>query len=198
MSTVPRPAPSANDEDVRLVERIRSRDQAALGSLYDGWAQRVYAVALHLLGSAPDAEEVVEKVFSQVWAEADRYHAGRGSVEAWIVLMARSRALDRLRLLKTRLRREEPLDDRRADGVTSPGHSPLQAAADGEQRDIIGRALDRLPADQQRVVHMTFYEGLTQSQIAERLGVPLGTVKTRTRLAFPKLRALLSGLRDGG
>lgn len=189
---------SEGDEDLRLVERIRQRDEAALGALYDRWSERVYAVAFHLVGNRDDAEEVVEKAFSQVWAEADRYHGGRGSVEAWIILIARSRALDRLRLIRSRLKREERLDDEAAGELVGDGDSPLQGAAAGERREIVDRALSRLPGDQQRVVRMTFFEGLTQREIAHELGVPLGTVKTRTRLAFPKLRALLSGLREPG
>ena len=194
-SAVPQRDTAAAADDLRLLQRIRMRDEAALGDLYDRWADRVFAVALHLLGSRDDAEEVVEKVFTQVWAEADRYHDGRGSMEAWIILIARSRSLDRLRLLRTRMRREERMDDRSADITPATGDSPLQDADAGERREIIGRALERLPGDQQRVVRMTFFEGLTQREIAQELGVPLGTVKTRTRLAFPKLRALLAGLR---
>ena len=189
---------SEGDEDLRLVERIRQRDEAALGALYDRWSDRVYAVAFHLVGNRDDAEEVVEKSFSQVWAEADRYHGGRGSVEAWIILIARSRALDRLRLIRSRMKREERLDEKAAGELAGDGESPLQGAAAGERRTIVDRALARLPGDQQRVVRMTFFEGLTQREIAHELGVPLGTVKTRTRLAFPKLRALLSGLRESG
>jgi RNA polymerase sigma-70 factor (ECF subfamily) len=89
------PAPRAvpeNDMDQRLVERVQGRDQAALGELYDRWSDRVYAVALHLVGDTHDAEAVVEKAFSQVWAEAGRYHAAWGSVEAWIILIARRHA----------------------------------------------------------------------------------------------------------
>lgn len=78
--------------DQRLVERVQGRDEAALGELYDRWSHRVYAVALHLVGDRPGAEEVVEKAFSQVWAQADRYHTGWGSVEAWIILIARGHA----------------------------------------------------------------------------------------------------------
>jgi RNA polymerase sigma-70 factor (ECF subfamily) len=189
---------SQNDVDLRLVERIQRHDEAALGELYDRWSDRVYAVAFHLVGNRDDAEEVVEKAFSQIWAEADRYHDGRGSVEAWIILIARSRALDRLRLLKSRMRREERLDEKAADTIPIAADSPLQDAAAGETREIVDRALDRLPGDQQRVVRMSFFQGLTQREIAHELGLPLGTVKTRTRLAFPKLRALLAGLREPG
>ncbi|HEY0022227.1 MAG TPA: sigma factor [Longimicrobium sp.] len=78
--------------DQRLVERIQGREEAALAELYDRWSDRVYAVALHLVGDRDHAEEVVEKAFSQVWAQADRYHAGWGSVETWIILIARSHA----------------------------------------------------------------------------------------------------------
>jgi RNA polymerase sigma-70 factor (ECF subfamily) len=80
------------DVDLRLVERVQGRDEAALGELYDRWSDRVYAVALHLVGERRRAEEVVEKAFAQVWAEAGRYHAGWGSVEAWVILIARRHA----------------------------------------------------------------------------------------------------------
>jgi len=92
-------AVSEKDMDQRLVERVQRRDEAALGELYDRWSSRVYAVALHLVGDRDGAEEVVENAFSQVWAQADRYHDSWGSVEAWIILIVRSRARDRLRLL---------------------------------------------------------------------------------------------------
>jgi RNA polymerase sigma-70 factor (ECF subfamily) len=85
-------AVSENDMDQRLVERVQGRDEAALGELYDRWSDRVYAVALHLAGDRQRAEEVVEKAFSQVWTEAGRYHTASGSVETWIILIARSHA----------------------------------------------------------------------------------------------------------
>jgi RNA polymerase sigma-70 factor (ECF subfamily) len=85
-------AVSENDMDQRLVERVQGRDEAALGELYDRWSDRVYAVALHLVGDRDGAEEVVEKAFSQVWTEAGRYHTASGSVETWIILIARSHA----------------------------------------------------------------------------------------------------------
>lgn len=96
--------------DQRLVERVQGRDEAALGELYDRWSDRVYAVALHLVGDRHGAEEVVEKAFSQVWTQANRYHTAWGSVEAWIILIARGHARNRLRLPKPRMPRDEGRD----------------------------------------------------------------------------------------
>lgn len=182
--------------DALLIGRIQCGDERALGSLYDRWADRVYSIALHLLRDREEAEVVVERTFSKIWQDARQYDPARGNVEAWIVVISRSHALSRRRA-ELRRKRHDELRTRylENEGPTSYS-SPLHSVAAGEHRELVNDALTRLPDEQRRVVRMTFYEGMSQSEIATRLNVPLGTVKTRVRLAFAKLRNSLAGLRE--
>ena len=184
------------DTDAVLIGRVQCGDERALGSLYDRWADRVYSIALHLLGDPDEAEEVVERTFSKVWQDARQFDPARGNLEAWIVVIARSHALSRRRA-ELRRKRHDELRTTYLENEGSVSYaSPLHSAAAGEHRALVHDAMKRLPDEQRRVVRMTFFEGLSQSEIAARLDVPLGTVKTRVRLAFAKLRDSLSGLRE--
>jgi RNA polymerase sigma-70 factor (ECF subfamily) len=198
MTLKPRPeeGPTADPETDRLlVGRVVLCDEAALAALYDRWVDRVYSIAAHVLGASDQADDVVEKVFSQIWKDAARYDAERGSVTAWIVTIARSHALTMRRSETRRLRHDELRSQFVLDEGSIAAASPLQNLVAGEDRQEVEQAVSRLPEEQQRVVRMTFFEGLTQAEIAERLEIPLGTVKTRVRLAFVKLRRTLDGLR---
>lgn len=178
-----------------LVGRIQCGDESALTSLYDLWGARVYSIALHLLGDHDDAEDVVELAFSRIWRDARLYDATRGSVGAWIVVITRSLALTRRRTGERRARHDELRYSHAELEGTITAASPLLDLEANERRERIDFAVTRLPEEQQRVVRMTFAEGLSQAEIANRLGIPLGTVKTRIRLAFSKLRGLLADLR---
>jgi RNA polymerase sigma-70 factor (ECF subfamily) len=183
------------ETDRLLVGRVVRGDETALAALYDRWVDRVYSIAAHVLGTSDHADDVVEKAFSQIWKDAGRYDAERGSVAAWIVTIARSHALTMRRSEGRRLRHDEMRSQFLLEEGTITAASPLQNMVAGEDRQAVERAMSRLPEEQERVVRMTFFEGLTQAEIAERLGIPLGTVKTRVRLAFVKLRAALDSLR---
>lgn len=188
--------PASQTEDLLLLRRVQRREEEALSALYDRWVDPVYAVAAHLVGALDEAEDVVEKTFSQVWSDADRYEDGRGSVGTWIILIARSRALDRLRSTQRRQKHHVSMTDTAMNATASDRPSPLQDASAGEQRGMVADALERLPNDQREVVRLTFFGGLTQREIADHLGLPLGTVKTRVRLAFAKLRGSLRALQE--
>jgi RNA polymerase sigma-70 factor (ECF subfamily) len=201
----PRPPHAAGDPvcgaaeqetDAVLIGRVQCGDERALGSLYDRWADRVYSIALHLLGDPDEAEEVVERTFSKVWQDARQFDATRGNVEAWIVVISRSHALSRRRAELRRKRHDELRTSYLENEGSVSYSSPLHSAAEGQHRELVDDAMKRLPDEQQRVVRMAFFEGLSQSEIAARLGIPLGTVKTRVRLAFAKLRDSLAGLRE--
>ena len=185
-------------EDEALVRRMAEGDDQALGVLYDRWYAVVAGVVSRMLRQAEDVEDVVEETFWQAWRQASRFDRTRGAVQTWLLTIARSRALDRVRAL--RRRREEPLESDDGQPVvqqaaeTDPG---LDAEA-SERRRIVGAALTGLPAEQREALELGYYGGLSQTEIAERTGQPLGTVKTRMRLAMQKLRSQLQVLGGEG
>jgi RNA polymerase sigma-70 factor (ECF subfamily) len=169
-------------------------DETALASLYDRYATLLHTMALRIVGNPDDAEEVVEEAFWQAWRQAGRYHPERGGISTWLVMIVRSRALDRVRAQR-RFRDHAPLADAESlHDASLP--SALDAALDNDRRLRVGRVLSTLPAEQRRTVEMAYYQGLSQSEIAAATGEPLGTVKTRARLALQKLRGALAGLQE--
>jgi RNA polymerase sigma-70 factor (ECF subfamily) len=165
---------------------MADRDPDALAGLYDRYAGLALAVARRILGDGAEAEEVLQEAFFQAWNQASRYDSTRSSVSTWLVLIVRSRALDRLRSRASRLRvataasAEPPAPDASA---RLDEHVLIQ-----ERRGRVRSALAGLPAEQREVMELAFYEGLSQTEIAERTATPLGTVKTRALLAMKKLR----------
>lgn len=185
--------------DYALVERMRDADEQALAELYDRWCRPVYALVSQLVGDPDDADDVLEETFYQAWRHANRYEPSRGTVGTWILTIARSRALDRVRA-RRRLREEplavatEGLDERGVLELTA-SVDPSMGAEDSERRERIRAALAMLPPEQRQVLELAYFGGLTQAEIAEHTGQPLGTVKTRMRLAGQKLREQLSEYR---
>jgi RNA polymerase sigma-70 factor (ECF subfamily) len=185
------PAISALRElsDGELVTRIADRRQDALGVLYDRFAPLLLALTRRILGSASDAEEVLQETLLQVWAQAGRYDPRRSSVATWLVLLARSRAIDLLRSRRVRERAVEAAGDE-TQGVHASPEGPAAVWYE-ERRARVAAALAELPEEQRHVLELAFFGGMTQSEIAEATGIPLGTVKTRTLLAMRKLRLAL-------
>lgn len=173
-------------EGIVLIRRMAGEDRQAFSDFYDRYASLAFALIRRIIIQPAEAEEVLQEVFWQVWMEAGAYDEKRGSPEAWILNRARSRAIDKLRSI--RRRRETfvaPVDERtwpaRPDETLSTG----SYAEDGE---AVRSALALLPGSQREVIELAFYQGLTQSEIALRLGEPLGTIKTRMRLGLERLR----------
>jgi len=162
-----------------LVCRLQSGDPDALAQLYDTYAGVVSALAHRILRDAAEVEEVVQEVFLQAWRQAARFDPRRGTLPAWLVTMARSRALDRVR--RRAVRKE-----------TSEEAAPASSPPGLEGPLAVRTALTTLSADQRRALELAFYDGLTHAEIARQLGQPLGTVKTRIRTAMLRLRAALS------
>jgi len=176
-------------DETALVERVAQGDGVALRALYDRCAARAMAVARRILGDPQEAEEVVQETFVQVWRQADRFDAQRGSPAAWVSTIARSRAIDRLRSREAGERVQVAV--RAEDGDPRSAPAAGDVAESRELRQRVGAALHSLPAEQRRTLELAYFEGLSQSQIAARLGDPLGTVKTRVRLGLSRLAALL-------
>ena len=185
--------PPSNEErlaDQAAMVRIARGDHGALAELYDRNARLVFSLALRILQNRADAEDIVQDVFAQVWAQAGRYDNTRGAVAAWMLTMARSRAIDKLR---SRSARPEIASEARIveDVPDAAERQDLQLLS-AEQVETLRGALNELPAAQRVALELAYYEGLTHAEIADRLSEPLGTVKTRIRQAVIRLRESLA------
>jgi RNA polymerase sigma-70 factor (ECF subfamily) len=173
---------------MELLNRLAAGDRDAVSHLYDRYAARVFALAVRILGNRADAEDVVQDVFAQAWRTAPLYRPERGSVTAWIMVMTRSRAIDRVR---ARRGGDQPLTDNDHDTLLSDAPPAGEELIAREQADRVRTAVMRLPDDQRRALELAYFEGLSQSEIADTLQTPLGTVKTRIRTALTTLRRSL-------
>jgi RNA polymerase sigma-70 factor (ECF subfamily) len=171
-----------NQIDRELIARVANGQQEALGQLYDRYAPVMLAIGLRMLRDRDEAEDMVQDVFVEVWKRAGDYDARRGRVKTWLCLRARSRSLDRIK--SPRLARRSSLDQTdRGPGPTTVNAGPGQV--DGQR---VRSAVDALPADQREVLVLGYFEGLSSSEIATRLDIPMGTVKSRTRAGLQQLR----------
>lgn len=181
----------SNADDVALMRRMVEADETALGALYDRWVRSLYSLVLHLLKDPDEAEDVVEETFWQAWRKAGSYEPSRGAVSTWLLTIGRRKALDRLRARK-RSREDLIGEDRSFADLPSSDPDPSIDTEGAELRENVRRALNDLPAEQREVLELGYFNGLSQSEIADVTGQPLGTVKTRMRLAMQKLREPLS------
>jgi RNA polymerase sigma-70 factor (ECF subfamily) len=183
----------ASEETSTLITRIAAGDRDAFSRFYDLLAPTAFGLIRRVLRDPEAAAEVLQEVFWQVWREAPQYDPKRGSPEAWLIMRAKTRAIDRLRSIRRRDRTfVAPVDESVAQRNEGPAENPAVVA---EDRGLVHTALAQLPEPQRRVIELAFFEGLTQSEIAVRLGEPLGTVKTRARLGLERLRGALRGER---
>ncbi len=177
---------SPSDLDRALIARIDGREADALASLYDRHSARLMGLCQRILGDTGEAEEVLQEVFLWVWRSASRFDPSRGSVLAWLLVGARSRAIDRLRTrrpgARAGLRSVETIPD------TASGEDVEADSASRQWESQCRSAIAELPEDQRRALELAYFDGLTHQEISERTGTPLGTVKTRVRLGLMKLR----------
>jgi RNA polymerase sigma-70 factor (ECF subfamily) len=182
-----RPVDEPQQTDEQLAERLAQRDVAALEAAYTRHARAVFSLCLRLLGEPTAAEEVLQECFLKLWRQPELYQASRGRLGTWLLGMAHNRSIDQLR--RRRLEQRYAVD-----GEVEP---PAGQEADPESRvwdqfqvEAVGRALAALPPNQRVALELAYLRGMTQSEIATTLGEPLGTIKTRMRLAMQKLRAV--------
>jgi RNA polymerase sigma-70 factor, ECF subfamily len=188
------PPVDAHLDDTALIRRIAQCDQSALSTLYDRYARIVYAIADRSLRSPEETEEIVLDVFAQVWRIADRYDPTQSRADTWLFMLTRSRVLDRLRQLQRRQPASGQLLDISEIQTPAAGVDPVEAAVVSERREQVTTVLCQLPKEQQLVLELAYYQGLTHREIAAHTGLSLGTVKTRIRLGLNKLRSALAGL----
>ncbi len=181
-------AEPAQISDLELLHAVARSEEGALTALYDRYRLILFGLLVRILNSREEAEDVLQEVFLQVWRRAADFDEERGRPFTWLVTLARSRAIDRLRLLGARQR----LTDSVALEVSPEASDAVADTLHAEQSEIIARALASLPAEQRRALKLAYFEGLTQSEIATRVGSPLGTVKTRMRAGMTTLRELLA------
>jgi RNA polymerase sigma-70 factor, ECF subfamily len=184
--------PSEPSSDLALVRRVGQGDAAAMRALYARCAGRAYGLVLRILHVRADADEVLQETFLELWRRARDFDPARGGLDSWVATIARTRAIDRLRSVASGSRLLQGAADQ-PPPVSALPTDPREAAEAAQQRVRVERALQALPPEQRSVVELAYFEGLSQSEIAERTGTPLGTVKTRARLALTKLAQLLEG-----
>jgi RNA polymerase sigma-70 factor, ECF subfamily len=180
---------AAPSPSIGLLGEIARGDRDAFARFYDLHAPLVHTFALRILRERGEAEEVVQDVFLQVWRQAGAYSTDRGTPEAWLIMMTRSRGIDKLRSRRRQNEMVRPVDT--AERLPEPV-VPESATGPAEARATLGGALADLPAAQRSVLELAYFDGLTQSEIAAHLGEPLGTVKTRMRSGLERLRGALS------
>ncbi|MBL9174230.1 MAG: sigma-70 family RNA polymerase sigma factor [Verrucomicrobiales bacterium] len=192
MAVSPHAESTGVPEDAELFARLRDGDAAAFAQFYDRHAPLLYGVALKILGNEQDAEDVLQDAAVQIWERAPQYRLELGHPLSWSVALTRNKAIDRLRSVR---RRTEVHESAAAEPVAAPApeaSSPLRAMA-AETGDTIRRGLQMLSMEQREAIELAFLGGLTQQEIAIRLGQPLGTIKARIRRGMLALKDMLEG-----
>jgi RNA polymerase sigma-70 factor (ECF subfamily) len=169
--------------DARLILSVRLGDRQAMGELYDRYSSLIYSVALRVLSDSGAAEDILQEVFMQLWRRPAAFDAARGSLPAWLAVIARNRAIDAIRKRKPEANIEDVIVSVEPDLA---GEAERKRAA-----EQIRRTLDQMPDLQRSALEMAFFEGLTHLEIAAKTGTPLGTIKTRIRTALTNLRTAL-------
>ena len=177
--------------DLELLEHISNQDRDALATLYERFGRRVFSLAVRILSDSVSAEEVTQDVFMSVWRRGATYVSKKGKFTTWLFSIAHNRTIDELRKRRRDLSRtNDDIDDHF--NLKSGDVSPADATVAQSEYAKIRAAMEDLPEEQKNVVELSYFKGLTQTEIAEKTGQPLGTVKTRMRLALKKLRKALS------
>lgn len=171
--------------DPELMQHIQQQDQLALAALYERYGSVIYSLALHVLRDSVLAEEVTQDTFMKLWRQPHQWDAERGPLKNWLLTIARYTAIDRLRVEVRHTNRAVPLVDE-----IQAHDDDLQGTGADIDRHLLRRLINELPPEQGSLILMGFYQGLTHRQLAEKLGLPLGTVKSRVRLGLQKLKAL--------
>ncbi|NJM45750.1 MAG: sigma-70 family RNA polymerase sigma factor [Alkalinema sp. RU_4_3] len=178
--------------DPKLIEALQRHDRNALSAIYDRYSGLVYKIALKMLHQEESAADLTQEVFLELWKRPERYQSDRGSIGVFLSVMTRSRALNRIRTAKSQ---QNLLQRAGRNAMTESTANPnLEQATLSELSSMVTQALQQIPEAQRQVLEMAYYEGLSQSDITEKTGIPLGTVKSRSRQGLLKLRDLLKDL----
>lgn len=184
-------AAEVSQTDVELFYALKAGKSSALGILYDRYGSLVYGLALKVLGNSQEAEDLTQEIFLTLWCN-EKYNPARASLSSYLMILTRSRAIDKLRSRGTRLKLLDRWSQTLVMQPVSP--TPFEQADLNERSQYVRDALTQLPEKQRQVLLMAYYEGLSQSEIAKKLDIPLGTVKTWARQGLLKLRNTLQDL----
>ena len=185
---------ASDPNDLSLMQRIAARDADALAELYDRHSRLLFGLILRIVRDRSEAEEILQEAFMRVWRRAEIYDGQMGGPLPWIVRVARNCAIDRLRARRVRAAVDTPAIDLAAVEAAAPAtgiQTPEAAVLDAERRQKVTDSLDGLPAEQRQLIEAAFFEGYTHSELAQRYGLPLGTVKTRIRAGMLAMRKRL-------
>ena len=189
MTTAPEPDDRAVELD--LLARITKRERAAFEELYARYSNILYATAMKFLKEDADAQDVVQDVFIQIWDKAKLYDPAKGKPLTWALTMTRNRSIDRIRAIQRRTRLRDDFEKETVADESAGIREALSGVDASERTQILRDAVARLSPEQRKVIDLAFFGGLTQSEIADRLGEPLGTIKARARRGLMKLKELL-------
>jgi RNA polymerase sigma-70 factor (ECF subfamily) len=186
-------APEHDDRaiELELLARIAKRERAAFEELYTRYSNILYATALKFLKQDADAQDVVQDVFIQIWDKAKLYDPAKGKPLTWALTLTRNRSIDRIRAIQRRSRLRDDFEKENAADESAGVREALSGVDASEKGQILRDAVNQLSPQQRRVIELAFFRGLTQSEIAEKLGEPLGTVKARARRGLMKLKEIL-------
>lgn len=177
--------------ELALLARVAERERAAFEELYDRYANILYATALKFLKEDADAQDVVQDVFIQIWDKAKLYDPSKGKPLTWALTLTRNRSIDRIRSIQRRSRLRDDFERETAADESAGIREALSEVDASEKSQILRDAVGRLSPEQRKVIELAFFGGFTQSEIADRLGQPLGTVKARARRGLMKLKEML-------
>ena len=185
------PAADARAE-IELLQRVAQGDRPSFETLYDRFSGVLFSVANRVLNNQEAAEDVLQDVFVQIWEKAPLYDPARGKPMTWAVTLTRNKAIDRLRSTVRRNRLQDDVQRESETFAQFDDRSSFDALASGETKQLVRAAMQKLSPDQREAIELAFFSSLTQTEIAERLNEPLGTVKARIRRGMTKLRDVLS------
>jgi RNA polymerase sigma-70 factor (ECF subfamily) len=186
-------APEHDDRAVELdlLARVAKRERAAFEQLYDRYSNILYATAMKFLKEDADAQDVVQDVFIQIWDKAKLYDPAKGKPLTWALTLTRNRSIDRIRAIQRRTRLRDDFEKETVADESAGIREALSGVDASEKSQILRDAVGRLSPEQRKVIELAFFGGFTQSEIADRLGEPLGTVKARARRGLMKLKEIL-------
>jgi len=186
-------AHSNADEEAQLMKRIKSRDTEALEELYELYNQLLFSMVISIVKKREEAEDMLQEIFLTIWNKADSFDKERGNVYSWIVTLARNKAIDRIRSKGYKTQEKASVSIHKPLFTLEGDHyDPLETTIFSDRAELVKKALQKIPESQSQVIKIAYYRGMTQSEISDQLGIPLGTVKTRTRQGMIKLKRILA------